>query len=68
MNTCDTCKWWGVENDRACLPEEMKTCRYEYEHDKENSEPKPDSIFAWGYDQPQVATGPKFGCVHCEPK
>jgi hypothetical protein len=64
MNTCDTCKWWGDKDISA--GENMSFC------EKDLMPGIPDSIQAEdipkfsGY--ARIVTGPKFGCIHHEPK
>lgn len=60
MNTCDTCKWWNAlpnSNDRFCL------------HPKVGGlgDGKDDEAYH-DYEDVYIMTGPKFGCVHHEPK
>lgn len=66
MNTCDTCKWWDIEvrqswpitKNRECLNPKLDAKSDETE-----------DVLAQGYDAVnKPETGPKFGCVHHEPK
>jgi len=67
VNTCDTCKWWEqTDNDPV-----IGFCRNEKlvcEMKKETW--TPDSFFAGESESYPCApgTGPKFGCIHHEPK
>ena len=59
MNTCDTCKWWGGLSDE---PPMRKCKKQDWGEDSvyiANAEP---------YGGGEVVTGPKFGCIHHEPK
>ena len=68
MNTCDTCKWWGERQEKGggtAVWCEMRFCR----HPKLDSNEDLDgadvsSIDGYG----DIETGPKFGCIHHEPK
>lgn len=61
MNTCDTCKWW-------VRIEEFKTgfCTNE---NIGNGDDKIDGMETnVDYYKIIITTGPKFGCIHHEPK
>ena len=69
MNTCDTCKWWGEPETElrpswGIILKGMARCGNEKLDSGLNS-----SIVS-DYDAPTqgFTTGPKFGCVHYEPK
>lgn len=61
MNTCDTCKWWEL-----CFP---KSTDHQCGHEKVgwllNSAP---DAATHDYEDVPIITGPKFGCIHHEPK
>lgn len=64
MNTCDTCKWWRNFNlsERNCGGcENQKLSNYSV---------WPDGcvINNQDMDGQQPVTGPKFGCIHHDPK
>lgn len=67
MNTCDACKWWEPPkegNDHH----NMGIC--ESENLVYNGHSRNDSLCAgevWSFPL-APSTGPKFGCVHWEPK
>lgn len=71
MNTCDTCKhwrWWNEEcgeaegsRKRPCLHPKMPQGDDEHFHDE-------DSTVVFKSIDSYFAAGPKFGCVHHEPK
>lgn len=72
MNTCDTCKHWDPKtvSDRDDVPNSgydpnhycAKLSDYDAPYD---SEVIPATLGMIRY--PNIATGPKFGCVHHEP-
>lgn len=64
MNTCDTCKFWGKEHHAET--ENRKFCK----HRKLDPDVYEGMDFATVYDgiDSLIMTGPKFGCIHHEPK
>lgn len=69
MNTCDTCKWW---NEGLCSNPKLtddSVAGYKY-MDRPNPDPDPSHACAGASDMygQFFATGPKFGCIHHEPK
>lgn len=68
MRTCDTCKYWGQEEwARMAHIEPMRICQ-------RISDMSIDEILAeneagiYKSIDSSLATGPKFGCIHHEPK
>lgn len=64
MNTCDTCKWWEdfkLKRKPCGGCSNLKLSRYQV---------SPDGLCINNQDMDgqQPVTGPKFGCVHHEPK
>lgn len=72
MNTCDTCKFWGAEELYAGPT--YRECQHEKtgsEHKSNDHSRRPEDgtwASAGDYYQATFETGPKFGCVHHEPK
>ena len=72
VNTCDTCKWWGAEPYGSYIESSTGNIKQRVHHDC--TCPK---LRAWcdedgladnaDYDY-GLSTGPKFGCIHHEPK
>ena len=64
MKTCDTCKWWGIQvftTKRECTMAQTMTG---YNHADGDA-----GVTFNTYDgSTELHTGPKFGCVHHEPK
>lgn len=72
MNTCKTCKFWATQlfNVTAAPMRECK-CRKlmeRYEPDGGSLIIEPDAAVAWGYENPDLLTGPDFGCIHHAPR
>ena len=71
MNTCDTCKWWSDECDvikgltQAVTKGEHKFCNNEKVYSGcdllDGLSDNADVFYG-------LTTGPKFGCIHHEPK
>ncbi len=64
--TCDTCKWWGVATWYRHSRGSRKAC----EHIGDNPALK-DSGVSPIHDNDfgsELFTGPKFGCIHHEPR
>lgn len=63
MNTCDSCRWWGSDVSSE-----------EEDHNKECEKAtwfRPNDDDGFGIDSginSRIVTGPKFGCIHHEPK
>ena len=57
MNTCKTCKWWGVDYEGACdfvnIPHKEET-RFEIRVTADDDQ----GLHA------ELMTGPEFGCIH----
>jgi len=68
MNTCDTCKWWKAPKRIW----EMDSGRNHGECASPYNETEEDGAAAVANGEPYnagtLATGPKFGCIHHEPK
>ncbi len=64
MNTCDTCKFWGWQEDRKL---NRKRCENSSLGDDRDAM-RDDGLLAQGLyeDGAVIETGPKFGCVHHE--
>lgn len=69
MNTCDSCKWWFKDfltRDGLINPCECPKLKNEYGLHNE------DGAFNWMpkhiLPHNRFYTGPKFGCIHHEPK
>lgn len=57
MNTCDSCRWWKIENGGFGQCQCPKTS---------DSLPEFDGMgIEWPIDS-YIVTGPKFGCIHYE--
>lgn len=67
MNTCDTCKWWQTTeidgrvypiggSHKYCHNEKLKAC-----DEEDGLNDNADTFYG-------LTTGPRFGCVHHEPK
>lgn len=65
MNTCDTCKHWG--KPATATPVRGSNRRCQNVVDKENAEEAATPIHD-NYYLSDLYTGPKFGCIHHEPK
>lgn len=65
MNTCDTCKWWREQKNIDHVPEGQCYCPgittggYPLENG---------AVFGYPVGGQHLLTGPKFGCIHHEPK
>lgn len=61
MNTCDTCKWWMSRDYPHCVCENKKVS---------DGTPSqiPNEAYLAVHDEGEFVTGPKFGCIHHEPK
>ena len=65
MNTCDTCKWWGVKTWMRYRRGDSRCC----EHVTSFMGDYPHSALQAVHDNDygsEVFTGPKFGCIHHE--
>jgi len=60
MNTCDTCRWWGIysRDERST----HKPC----EAPPNRNTKSEDGFRSAGWDG--IVTGHKFGCIHHQPK
>lgn len=70
MNTCDTCKWW--EGPSGISFRSIGKCKNEsLGRVVLILDIEPDNLGVFGISDEEkhpVVTGPKFGCVHHEPK
>lgn len=61
MNTCDTCKFWRPEGGSSCYGY-CQSGKIKY---PTTSNPTDDDILCY---QTAPLFGPKFGCIHHQPK
>ncbi len=73
MNTCDTCKWWGVESFTANgiqfgICNCKMVCQPNYGEGYAKRTPSMDGVITAdeGGATGDLMTAPKFGCVHYE--
>lgn len=84
MNTCDTCKWWTppIEEIRGGEKPEVMICVFgtcrnpllnlvdvvmvKKRAHKYKSAPRPDG--ASTHEETMLGCGPRFGCIHHQPK
>lgn len=65
MNTCDTCKFWMPRKDARFAHSTARECR----SDKVSELAYGDDTLSYSYHEDgEILTGPKFGCIHHEPK
>lgn len=59
---CDTCAHWNKENEicGSCLKQACNASNY--------PDPKPDEMWVEKSIDSYIVTGPKFSCIHHEPK
>lgn len=69
MNTCDTCKWWGMEQYRHVFDgDDFKLCGNTKVNEWKGSNTDPDTVCLHKSIDTSIITGPKFGCIHWEAK
>lgn len=64
MNTCDTCKWWTMETGPYGRLPERACSHIKLSDDSEGD----DRLNYEMHEGGRLFTGPKFGCIHHEPK
>lgn len=65
MNTCDTCKWWieHIETEQEYQHHQCTNPKFG------NGDSESDGLDLDDYYEGiSITTGPKFGCIHHEPK
>lgn len=69
MNTCKSCKWWGVNLADAHLQDGYGSCDFpEMLEDVRHQIPADDNAYCYTNEPGNIMTGPNFGCIHHEPK
>lgn len=67
MNTCDTCKWWDQRAESFSVKPIQGICTNP-KVTGENSPKRTDENILQHGGWAELWTGPKFGCIHYEPK
>ncbi len=76
MNTCDTCKYWLAPKSEDAFMSTFGTCGNSRLHDISGLDPDEAAVEANAsceieeedFDGACFRSGPKFGCIHHEPK
>lgn len=64
MSTCDTCKWWGDVKEGHI----WRYCHICTSDEFDMEEDDAGVVYGEPFNSGTFATGPKFGCIHHEPK
>lgn len=70
MNTCDTCKWWSVYGSHTAprYPRNLSLCWHHNIGPIDGTLTQLDDYLSTTQFGVRAVTGPKFGCIHHEPK